>query len=244
MIGIKILSDNSLKNRNLLYCNLGLIDYKEAWDLQKETYELRVNGKIPDVIYLLEHPNTYTFGKTADHNNLVGSEEYLAENKISVYDIDRGGDITYHGPGQIVGYPIINLEYWQKDTHKYLRALEETIIETCAEYGITAGRVPKYTGVWIEDRKIAAIGIKVTRWVTMHGFAFNINTDLSFFKGIIPCGISDKDVTSIRRELKKDIDIEQTKTKLLSNFGKLFGYTDVTQVTKEEIFSVNLTTVK
>jgi lipoyl(octanoyl) transferase len=233
-----------MKTKNLLYCNLGLIDYKEAWDLQKKTYELRVNGKIPDVIYLLEHPNTYTFGKTADHNNLVGSEEYLAENKISVYDIDRGGDITYHGPGQIVSYPIISLSEWKQDTHKYLRALEETIIKTCAEYGIKARRVPKYTGVWIEDRKIAAIGIKVTRWVTMHGFAFNINTDLSFFKGIIPCGISDKDVTSIRRELKKDIDIEEAKTKLLANFGKLFGYTDVSQVTKEEIFSVNLTTVK
>ncbi len=129
------------KNRNLFYCNLGLIDYKEAWDLQKETFELRVNDKIPDVIYLLEHPHTYTFGKTADHKNLVGSEEYLSENKISVYDIDRGGDITYHGPGQIVGYPIINLEEWHQDTHKYLRALEETIIKTCSEYGIKSSRI-------------------------------------------------------------------------------------------------------
>ena len=126
-------------SKDLLYCNPGFMDYNEAWDLQRETFELRVKNKIPDVIYLLEHPNTYTLGKTADHNNLVGSEEYLASNKISVYNIDRGGDITYHGPGQIVGYPIINLIDWKKDTHKYLRALEETIIRTCAEYGIYRG---------------------------------------------------------------------------------------------------------
>lgn len=233
-----------MNNRQLLYCNLGLIDYKEAWDLQKETFELRVNNKIPDIIYLLEHPNTYTFGKSADHKNLIGSEEYLSANKISVYDIDRGGDITYHGPGQIVGYPIINLEEWQQDTHKYLRALEEIIIKTCAEYGIDSARIPKYTGVWVEDRKIAAIGIKVTRWITMHGFAFNINTDLSFFSGIIPCGISDKEVTSVKKELNKDISIDETKAKLVGNFKDVFGYTDVTQVTKEEIFSTNLTTVK
>ncbi len=226
-------------SRRLYYCDLGFIDYKEAWDLQRETFELRVKNKIPDVIYLLEHPNTYTLGKTADHNNLVGSEEYLSTNKISVYDIDRGGDITYHGPGQVVGYPIINLTAWKQDTHKYLRALEETIIQTCSGYGITGGREPKYTGVWVEDRKIAAIGIKVSRWVTMHGFAFNVNTDLSFFSGIIPCGISDKDVTSIRREIKSEIPINEIKTKIVKNFAGIFGYEDVTQVKKEEIFSVN-----
>ena len=234
----------TMNMRNLYYCDLGLIDYKEAWDLQRETFELRVNNKIPDVIYLLEHPNTYTLGKTADHKNLVGSEEYLSSNKISVYDIDRGGDITYHGPGQIVGYPIINLTDWQQDTHKYLRALEETIIQTCAEYGINSGRVPKYTGVWVEDRKIAAIGIKVTRWITMHGFAFNVNTDLSFFSGIIPCGISDKDVTSIKREIKTDVPISEVKSRIIKKFARIFDYQDVTQLTKEEIFSVNLSTVK
>lgn len=228
----------------LYYCDLGFIDYKEAWDLQKETFELRVKNEIPDVLYLLEHPNTYTFGKTADHKNLIGSEEYLASNKISVYDIDRGGDITYHGPGQIVGYPIIDLNCWKKDTHKYLRALEESIIVTCADYGISAGREPKYTGVWVDDRKIAAIGIKVSRWVTMHGFAFNVNTNLSFFSGIIPCGIIDKDVTSIGRESGKEADINEVKTKLVSNFAETFGYTDVNEVTREQIFTVKLTTVK
>ena len=233
-----------MNDRNLYFCDLGLIDYKEAWDLQKETYELRVKNKIPDVLYLLEHPNTYTFGKSADHNNLVCSEEYLTSNKISVYDIDRGGDITYHGPGQLVGYPIISLENWHQDTHKYLRALEEIIINTCAEYEIASARVPKYTGVWVDDRKIAAIGIKVTRWITMHGFAFNVNTDLSFFKGIIPCGISDKDVTSIKRETDREIYINDVKSRIINHFREMFSYTGVTQVTKEEIFSVNLTTVK
>lgn len=230
--------------RKLYYCDLGFMNYKEAWDLQRETFELRVKNKIPDVIYLLEHPNTYTLGKTADHNNLVGSEEYLSSNKISVYDIDRGGDITYHGPGQIVGYPIINLTKWKQDTHKYLRALEETIIQTCAEYEIVGGREPEYTGVWVEDRKIAAIGIKVSRWITMHGFAFNVNTDLSFFSGIIPCGISDKDVTSIQREIKSEVPVDEVKSKIVRNFAGIFGYQDVKQVTKDEIFSANLFTVK
>ena len=227
------------ENRNLLYCDLGFIDYKGAWDLQKETLELRREGKIPDVIYLLEHPNTYTLGKTSDKTHLIGSRDYLLANNISVYDIDRGGDITYHGPGQIVGYPIIDLSDWKKDTHKYLRSLEETILRTCGDYGITAGREPKYTGVWVDDRKIAAIVIKVSRWITMHGFAFNVNTDLSFFSGIIPCGISDKDVTSLSREINEQVDLAKVKMELVKHFVDIFGYANVNQVTKEKIFSVN-----
>jgi lipoyl(octanoyl) transferase len=230
--------------KSLLYCDLGLIDYQKAWDLQKKTLEMRVKHKIPDVLYLLEHPNTYTLGKIADKNNLIGSEEYLRTNKISVYDIDRGGDITYHGPGQIVGYPIVDLNNWKRDTHKYLRALEETIITACASYGIKAGREPEYTGVWVEDRKIAAIGIKVSRWVTMHGFAFNVNTDLSFFSGIIPCGITDKDVTSLKIEKGDEIDVQEAKSLIVKNFSNIFEYTGVNRVTLEEIFSGNLTLVK
>ncbi len=191
------------------------MDYQEAWDLQKEILNLRVDEKVNDVLFLLEHPHTYTLGKVADKKNLIGSEDYLHENKISVFDIDRGGDITYHGPGQIVGYPIIDLKKWKKDTHKYLRSLEEVIIKTCADYGLKGLRDSKYTGVWIEDKKIAAIGIKVSRWVTMHGFAFNINTDLDFFSGIIPCGIADKGVTSLKNELNKSIDISEVKEKLV-----------------------------
>ena len=225
--------------RELIYCDLGFIDYKEAWDLQKGISENRFNKKVNDVFFLLEHPHTYTLGKVAERKNLVCSEEYLDKNKISVYDIDRGGDITYHGPGQIVGYPIIDLNEWQKDTHKYLRALEEVIILTCAHYGLKCGREPKYTGVWIEDRKIAAIGIKVSRWITMHGFAFNINTDLSLFSGIIPCGISDKDVTSLNRELGRKIEINEVKTLLVSNFKEVFGYDMVTNLPKEELLYFN-----
>ena len=226
--------------RELFYCDLDFIDYKEAWDLQKSTFELRHNKKLPDIIFLLEHPHTYTLGKTADKKNLIGSDDFLSENKISVYDIDRGGDITYHGPGQIVGYPIIDLNEWRNDTHKYLRALEEVIIRTCSYYNITGTRVPKYTGVWIDNRKIAAIGIKVSRWITMHGFAFNINTDLSLFSGIIPCGISDKEVTSLQKETGGKIDIQEVKSFLVKNFKEIFNYDALTSFPKEELMSLNL----
>ena len=232
-----------MTNRSLTYCDLGFIDYKEAWDLQKEMFSKRVSGVMEDLLLLLEHPNTYTLGKTADRLNLKSSEDYLKENQISVYDIDRGGDITYHGPGQIVGYPIIDLNNWYKDTHKYLRALEEIIIKTCAEYSLFCERNPKYTGVWINDKKIAAIGIKVSRWITMHGFAFNVNTDLSLFNGIIPCGIQDKAVTSLREELGREIEIQDVKDKLLNNFKEIFGYTNVSILSSEEFIhlkSVNI----
>lgn len=226
------------EKRKLVYCDLGLIDYKDAWDLQKSIHQLRVENKIDDVLLLLEHPHTYTLGKTADKENLVCDKKYLDENKISVYDIDRGGDITYHGPGQIVGYPIISLTNWQQDTHKYLRAIEEVIIKVCAEYYLQGNRVDKYTGVWIDDRKICAIGIKVSRWITMHGFAFNINTDLKLFNGIIPCGITDKDVTSLNRELKKEIPLNEVKEKIIHHFNMLFNYDQIEFKTKEELLSL------
>ncbi len=224
-------------NKKLTYCDLDTIDYKEAWDLQKSIFELRYQQKVDDVFLLLEHPHTYTLGKTADEKNLVGNEEYLKKNKISVYDIDRGGDITYHGPGQIVGYPIIDLNSWGKDTDKYLRALEEIIIRTCADYGLPVTRVPKYTGVWIEDRKITAIGIKVTRWITMHGFALNVNTDLSLYNGIIPCGITNKEVTSLQKELDTKIDIQEVKSKILNHTVTIFGYNDIETQLVENLLS-------
>lgn len=220
--------------RKLNYCNIDVIDYKEAWQLQKDVLEARCNNKIKDTLFLLEHKNTYTLGKVADKNHLISTEKFLNDNDISVYEIDRGGDITYHGPGQIVGYPIINLNDWKKDTHKYLRALEEVIIKTCNNYGLKAERNKKYTGVWIEDRKIAAIGIKVKKWVTMHGFAFNVNTDLSLFNGIIPCGIEDKDVTSLKNELGKKIDISKVKEILLSNFKDVFAYNEIKNIKYNE----------
>ena len=204
---------------------------------------MRVDEKISDVFFLLEHPHTYTLGKVADKRNLIGSQDYLVQNKISVFDIDRGGDITYHGPGQIVGYPIIDLKKWKQDTHKYLRSLEKVIIETCADYGLNAIRDPKYTGVWIGDKKIAAIGIKVSRWVTMHGFAFNVNTDLDFFSGIIPCGIKDKGVTSLKNELSRPIDISEVKEKLVNNFKIIFEYEKVSAITKDELIVVNFSNI-
>ena len=166
-----------------------MISYNDAWDLQKSMFELRTKNQIEDILFLLEHPHTYTLGKTADRNNLIYNDKQLLEKNISVFDIDRGGDITYHGPGQIVGYPIIDLKNWKQGDHLYLRNLEEVIIRTCAEYGLQTERKEKYTGVWLGERKICAIGIKVSRWITMHGFAFNVNTDLNLFNGIVPCGI-------------------------------------------------------
>lgn len=223
------------ESRKLVYCDLGLIDYKDAWDLQKSIHQLRTENKIDDILLLLEHPHTYTLGKTADKQNLLGDKKYLDENKISVYDIDRGGDITYHGPGQIVGYPIINLTNWKQDTHKYLRSLEEVIIKVCREYGLTGKRVEKFTGVWIDERKICAIGIKVSRWITMHGFAFNVNTDLKLFNGIIPCGISDKEVTSLNRELKIEVSLTEVKEKIIHHFVNEFNYTQIELKSKNEI---------
>ena len=232
-----------MEKKILKYCDLGFIDYKEAWDLQQEVHKKRVSGEVDDFLFLLEHPNTYTLGKTAHKENLIGSEDYLKKNQISVYDIDRGGDITYHGPGQIVGYPIIDLNNWFKDTHKYLRALEEVIIKTCSDYGLNSERNSKHTGVWIGDRKIAAIGIKVSRWVTMHGFAFNVNTDLNLFNGIIPCGIQDKSVTSMKQELNREVSIQEVKEKLLKNFTVLFGYTSFISKNKEEMLQQNFSTI-
>ena len=187
----------------------------------------------------MEHPHTFTLGKVADKENLISSNEQLKELGVSVYNIDRGGDITYHGPGQIVGYPIIKLSDWKEDTHAYLRALEEVIIQTCADYGLATERNPKYTGVWIGERKIAAIGIKVSRWITMHGFAFNVNTDLSYFGGIIPCGIKDKDVTSLQKELGRKIEIDDVKEKLVKNFQQVFEYEKSKDIQKGLFLAAN-----
>jgi lipoyl(octanoyl) transferase len=228
-----------MESKTLIYSDLNFIDYKEAWDLQKEIFSKKVKGEIEDILFLLEHPNTYTLGKTADRENLKGSQDFLENNQISVYDIDRGGDITYHGPGQIVGYPIIDLNNWQKDTHKYLRALEEVIIKTCSEYNLKCERNPNHTGVWINDRKIAAIGIKVSRWITMHGFAFNINTDLNLFNGIVPCGIQDKSVTSLKNELRSEINISEVKELIVKYFKEIFTYNNLILKDKAEITNIN-----
>lgn len=215
-------------SRKLVYTDLGLIDYEKAWKLQQETAEARKNNLVPDQFFMLEHPHTFTLGKVAKKEHLVAGDAWLKENDVKIYEIDRGGDITYHGPGQIVGYPIIHLEEWIPDTHKYLRSLEEVLMRVCIRFGLSPSRNEKYTGVWIDNRKIAAIGIKISRWVTMHGFAFNANTNLSLFNGIIPCGINegDKTVTSLQQELGHPVALNEIKEIILEEFVAHFQYSE------------------
>jgi len=213
--------------RTLSYSDLGLIDYQKAWNLQHKIFNKRLSNDVSDTLLLLEHPNTYTLGKSSNKANLLFSDVELQQKNIAIYNIDRGGDITYHGPGQIVGYPIINLSLWQKDTHKYLRTLEEVIIQTLLEFGVNGERNDDHTGVWVGNNKICAIGIKVSRWITMHGFAFNINTNMDFFNGIIPCGIMDKGVTSLSIELNKNVDLNLVKKKIVNNFCEIFNYNKI-----------------
>lgn len=226
-------------NKNVEVRYLGTKDYKETWDYQEElfkkTLDLKIKNRressdIPTRNYFLfvEHPHVYTLGKSGDIENLLISEKELAARNATFYKINRGGDITYHGPGQIVGYPILDLDNFFTDIHKYLRLLEETIIQTLAEYGLKAERSEGETGVWLDvgtpfARKICAMGVRASRWVTMHGFALNINTNLGYFDNIVPCGIKDKAVTSLNVELGKEkIDLEEVQEKILKHFAQLF----------------------
>ena len=200
----------------------GCLDYQAAWDLQKELFERRLAGDIEDTLLLTEHPHTYTLGKSGQEENLVADEFVLKRQGIEVFRIDRGGDITYHGPGQIVGYPILNLRNHYLDVHRFLRDLEEVIMQTLADYKIVASRVEGLTGVWVDGAKVAAIGVKVTRWTTMHGFAFNVNTDLNYFENIVPCGITDKPVTSMEKLLGSQLDYVEVQDKVCAKFGEVF----------------------
>ena len=217
------------------------MDYKACWDYQELLFNQTIQQKIlnrnlpitENVItknYLLfvEHPNVFTLGKSGNEKNLLLTSAQLSEKKTDYYKINRGGDITYHGPGQIVAYPILDLDHFFTDIHKYLRLLEETIILTLKEYGLESGRIKGETGVWIDAdnnlkaRKICAMGVRCSRWVTMHGWGFNVNSDLNYFNNIIPCGIKDKEVTSLNKELGRQIDMIEIKEKLKCNFLKLF----------------------
>ncbi len=204
------------------HIDLGYADYKEVWDIQKLAHLDKQNGKPEDIIYTVEHNHVYTLGKSGSRDHILLSEEEMAAKGISYYEIDRGGDITYHGPGQLVVYPIIDLNNYYKDTHRYLRDLEEVVIRTLAELGITGTRDEEFTGVWVGEEKICAIGIKVSRWITMHGIALNVNTELEYFDKIIPCGIFHKGVTSIKKELKKEADMNGVKKLILNNFDAVF----------------------
>ncbi|TKC12323.1 lipoyl(octanoyl) transferase LipB [Pedobacter polaris] len=225
-------------NKQVKFIDWGLTDYQEAWDRQEaifnETVALKTKNRTenttvetPNYLVFNEHPHVYTLGKSGKPENLLLDEEGLIYKKATYYKINRGGDITYHGPGQIVGYPILDLDNFFTDIHLYLRTLEEAVILTLADYGIEAGRFPGFTGVWLDAdnekaRKICAMGVRCSRWVTMHGFAFNVNTNLNYFKHIVPCGIDDKDVTSMQRELGKELDIEEVKGKLKNHIAFLF----------------------
>lgn len=230
---------NTIINRDTTVIDLGLIDYKEAWDYQtklfNEVLQTKANNRETNnqqltTNYLLfcEHPNVYTLGKSGNKDNLLLPLEQLTDINATYYPINRGGDITYHGPGQVVAYPVIDLENFFTDIHKYMRLLEESVIQTLAEFGIEGSRIKGLTGVWVDieksPRKICAFGVKTSRWVTMHGLALNVNTDLDYFKHIVACGISDKDkgVTSIEKELGRPVDIVQVKSTLKEKIISLF----------------------
>ena len=212
-----------MNQRKFTHIELGFADYKEVWDLQKKTHIEKQNGRVDDVLYTVEHNHVYTLGKTGSRDHILLTEEEMAAKGISYYEIDRGGDITYHGPGQLVVYPIIDLNNYYKDTHRYLRDLEEVVIRTLAELGITGTRDEEFTGVWVGEEKICAIGIKVSRWITMHGIALNVNTELEYFDKIIPCGIFHKGVTSIKKELNREADMNEVKKLILKNFDAVFA---------------------
>lgn len=226
-------------NKNVVLEDLGLKDYKETWDYQeilfKQILDLKIknrreetNIETPNYFLLVEHPHVYTLGKSGDISNLLVNEGQLKEKGASFYKINRGGDITYHGPGQIVGYPILDLDNFFTDIHKYLRFLEEVIILTLADYGLKAERSEGETGVWLDvgtpfARKICAMGVRASRWVTMHGFALNVNADLGYFDNIVPCGIRGKAVTSLNVELGKvSVPLGEVQEKILRHFKELF----------------------
>ncbi len=235
-----------VKNKKVAFADWGLLDYQQAWDKQEEIFAQTVAIKVanrnhpddekitPNYLIFVQHPHVYTLGKSGKAENLLLNNEGLQNANAQYHKINRGGDITYHGPGQIVGYPILDLDNFFTDIHLYLRTLEEAVILTLRDYGITAGRLTGSTGVWLDAenatnvRKICALGVRCSRWVTMHGFAFNVNTDLNYFNNIIPCGIDDKAVTSLQQELGYLIDIKEVKAVLKKHIMVLFGMQETT----------------
>lgn len=232
---------NPIINRKTKFIDLGLIDYSKAWDYQTELFEKILSIKnrnrdlpdeqkeqTPNFLIFCEHPHVFTLGKSGDESNLLIAKENLDSINASYYHINRGGDITYHGPGQIVVYPIIDMENFFTDIHKYMRLLEESVIMTLKEAGIAAGRIKGLTGVWLDpdqettSRKIAALGVKTSRWVTLHGMAFNVNPDLNYFKNIVPCGIENKSVTSMANEMHSKQNLDLIKNSLRNNIASLF----------------------
>lgn len=234
----------SYPNKHVQVQSLGVIDYQTAWDYQERLFAdiqaLKVQNRTtatdqqqptPNYLLFCEHPHVYTLGKSGKDGHLLANDDFLKTIGATYYRINRGGDITYHGPGQLVGYPILDLDNFFTDIHRYMRLLEESIIQTLAEYGIDAGRISGLTGVWLDyerqenPRKICAMGVKASRWVTMHGFALNVNTDLSYFSHIVPCGIADKAVTSIQQELGYAVPLNEVAQKVQRHLATLFEMT-------------------
>ena len=233
---------NHYINKTVEFIQLGTVDYQQAWDYQEklfaQTIELKTYNRktvapeeekvTPNYLIFCQHPHVYTLGKSGSENNLLINEDFLKAKGATFYKINRGGDITYHGPGQLVGYPLFDLDNFFNDIHKYLRLLEEAVILMLAEYGITAGRIAGLTGVWLDHveqkqpRKICAMGVKCSRWVTMPGFALNVNTDLEYFNYIVPCGITDKAVTSMQKELGREVPMAEVEEKMLHHLSQLF----------------------
>lgn len=230
---------NSLINKKVTFQDLGTQDYQPSWDYQEELLKHNLDIKIhnrenpedlkttENHLLFVEHPHVYTLGKSGHESNLLANENKLKEINATYVKVNRGGDITYHGFGQVVGYPVLDLENFYTDIHRYMRDLEEVIIRTIAEYGLKGERSPGETGVWFDvgkpyARKICALGVKASRWITIHGFALNVNTDMRYFDYIIPCGISDKQVTSMKRELERDVDYEEVKQKIKKHFADVF----------------------
>jgi len=226
-------------NKNIIVHKKGLISYEEGLSFQKELFDatiaIKLDNRDNDLatqtenhVILCQHPHTYTLGRSGEKNNLLINNKELEEKGATFHEIGRGGDITYHGPGQIVGYPIIDLDNFFTDIHKYLRFLEEMVILTLADFGLEAGRIDGLTGVWLDHiekknpRKICAFGVKASRWVTMHGWALNVNTDLEYFNNIVPCGITDKAVTSMEKELGEKLDLAEVEAVLIKHFENLF----------------------
>ena len=238
---------NQLLNKSVKLISLGLKDYQEAWAFQEDLFKQSVSIKIanrkrgenkqektPNYLIFCEHPHVYTLGKSGSEDNLLLNKEGLEQKEASYYKINRGGDITYHGPGQLVCYPILDLDNFFEDIHKYLRYLEQAVIDTLAEYNVAAGRIDGLTGVWVDfdqanpldkfwrPRKICAMGVKSSRWITMHGLALNVNTQLEYFNNIVPCGIDDKAVTSLAQEIGQPVDLKEVQVKLSKHLATLF----------------------
>ena len=242
------------QNKKVQVVDLNLAPYQEAWDMQErlmsDISEIKLANRnvaqldqapTPNYLLFCEHPHVYTLGKSGDASHLLMQEEFLHTINASFFKTNRGGDITYHGPGQLVGYPIFDLENFYTDIHLYLRMLEEAIILTCQDYGLAAGRINGLTGVWInhesdQARKICAFGVKASRWISMHGFAFNIKPDLSYFSHIVPCGISEKGVTSLSQELGIDVNELEVKELVLGHLSSLFGF-EIIRVPRETLFA-------